>query len=164
MRGAQGRLVTLALALVLALIVSVPTARAAEISREEYVAQAEPICKANVLTNKRIFKGAKGKVKAGKLKAASRHFFRAATAFETTIRQLAAVPAPTADEARIARWLGYLRDEAAIIREIGRALAAGDRPRASSHSVDLNANSNRANNTVLGFGFDYCRIDPTRFG
>ena len=30
--------------------------------------------------------------------------------------------------------------------------------------MDLNRNSNLANNAVLGFGFDYCRIDPSRFG
>jgi len=151
-------------ALLLILLAVAPAAEAAEITREEYVARAEPICKTNVLANKRIFKGAKEKVKTGKLKAASRHFFRAANAFATTIRQLASVPQPTADEARLARWLDLLRDEEKTIRDIGRALAAGNKDKASSYSVDLNANSNRANNTVLGFGFDYCRIDPTRFG
>ena len=30
--------------------------------------------------------------------------------------------------------------------------------------MDLNRNYNLANNTVLGFGFNYCRIDPSRFG
>lgn len=146
------------------LAVGVPAASAAEISRDEYVALAEPICKTNVLANKRIFKGAKEQVKTGRLKAASRHFFRAATAFAKTIRQLEAVPQPTADEARLARWLGYLRTEKEIVAKIGSALAADDKHRASSYSVDLNANSNRANNTVLGFGFDYCYIDPARFG
>jgi hypothetical protein len=160
----QRQPVALAVAVALALIAVAPVASAAEISREEYVARAEPICKTNVLANKRIFKGVKGKVKTGKLRSASRHFFRAATAFATTIRQLAAVPPPTADEARLAKWLDLLRAEEAIVREIGAALAAGDKHKASSYSVDLNANSNRANNTVLGFGFDYCRIDPARFG
>jgi hypothetical protein len=135
-----------------------------EITREEYAARAEPICKTNVLANKRIFKGAKGEVKAGKLKPASTHFFRASTAFAKTIDQLAAVPQPSADEARLTKWLGLLRDEKALIEKVGRALASGDKHKAGSYSVDLNRNSNLANNTVLGFGFDYCRIDPSRFG
>jgi hypothetical protein len=123
-------------------------------TRPEYVAQAEPICKTNVLANRRIFKGAKGQVKAGKLKPASKHFLRAATAFAKTIGQLEAVPRPTADEARLGKWFGLLR----------RALAAEDKHKADSYAVDLNHNSNLANNTVLGFGFNYCRIDPARFG
>jgi hypothetical protein len=142
----------------------VSLASAEELTREEYAARAEPICKTNVLANKRIFKGAKGEVKAGELKLASTHFFRAATAFGRTINQLEAVPPPVADEARLVKWLGLLSDERAMIEKIGRALANGDKHKASSYSVDLNRNSNLANNAVLGFGFDYCRIDPGRFG
>jgi hypothetical protein len=139
-------------------------ASAAELDRHEYMTLAEPICKTNVLANKRIFKGVKGKVKAGELKSASTHFFRAATAFERTIDQLEKVPQPTADEARLAKWFGLLRGEKAIIEKIGRALAKEDRHKAGSYSVDLNRNSSMANNAVLGFGFDYCRIDAGRFG
>ncbi len=133
-------------------------------TRPEYVKQAEPICRTNVLANKRIFQGAKGQVKAGKLKPASTHFFRAATAFAKTIGQLEAVPRPTEDEARLDKWFGLLRTEKSIIEKVGRALAAEDKHKAGSYSVDLNRNSNLANNTVLGFGFNYCRIDPARFG
>ncbi len=132
--------------------------------REAYVERAEPVCKVNVLANRRIFKGAKQEVKAGKLKRASRHFSRAAQAFGKTIRQLAAIPQPSVDTARLGRWLGLLRKEKAIIAKIGTALAAGNKHRAQSYSVDLNRNSSRANNAVLGFGFDYCRIEPSRFG
>jgi hypothetical protein len=137
---------------------------AAEISRSEYVERAEPLCKANVLANKRIFKGAKGEVKAGKLKLASSHFMRAARAFAKTIAQLETVPRPTTDEERLAKWFRLLRTEKGIIEKIGRALAAEDKHKASSYSVELNRNSNLANNTVLGFSFNYCRIDPSRFG
>jgi hypothetical protein len=153
-----------AAAVAVLLAAAVPLAGAAEISREEYAARVEPICKTNVLANKRIFKGAKGEVKAGKLTLASKHFSRAATAFAKTIGQIEAVPRPTADEARLAKWLGYLRDEKNLIRKVGLALAADDKHKSESYSVDLNNNSSLANNTVLGFGFDYCRIDPSRFG
>jgi hypothetical protein len=157
----------IAVALVAVAAFAAPAAATAEeegeVSRAAYVARAEPICKQNVLANKRIFKGAKAEVKAGELKRASAHFARAATAFGTTIRQLAALQPPSADTARIQRWLGILRDEKTLIGQIGKALAAGDKHRAESLSVSLNRNSGKANNAVLAFGFDYCRIEPSRF-
>jgi hypothetical protein len=147
-----------------AILLAAPLARAEELTREEYVGRAEPICKANVEANKRIFEGAKQEVKEGELKKASKHFFRAATAFGKTIRQLKAVPKPSADEAKLNKWFGYLEAEEDFIRRIGAALAHEERHKAEAISVKLNRNSTRANNTVLGFGFDYCRIDPSRFG
>lgn len=164
MRSAQTRRFVLAGLVVAGLALFAVQAGAAELTRPEYVAMAEPICKANVLANKRIFKGAKEQVKAGQLKQASSHFFRAATAFGKTIRELERVPRPSADETRLAKWFGLLGTEKGIIEKVGRALAAGDKHKASSYSVDLNRNSNLANNSVLGFGFEYCRIDPARFG
>jgi hypothetical protein len=164
----NGKIIVLALAAIAsaALAAGPPLASGeeeGEVTRADYVASAEPICKQNVLANKRIFKGAKAEVKAGELKKASRHFFRAATAFAATVRQLAALKHPPADAARVERWLGLLRDETALIRRIGKALAAGNKHRAESLAVDLNRNSSRANNAVLSFGFDYCRIEPSRF-
>jgi hypothetical protein len=155
------------IAVVLALVPTVLGAAPAageEPTRDGYVAAVEPICKANVEANRRIFKGAKAKVKAGRLKSASGHFFRAATAFTETIRALKAVPRPAADEEKLGRWFGLLAAEADYIRAIGTALAQERRQRAESISVQLDRNSTRTNNAVLGFGFEYCRIDPARFG
>ncbi len=148
----------------LALALAVPLAGAEELTRDEYVARAEPICKHNVEANKRIFKGAKQEVKEEKLKQASKHFFRAATAFGTTIRQLKAVPKPPADEAKLEKWFGYLEAEKDYIRRIGVALAHEELRKAEALSVKLSRNSTRANNSVLGFEFNYCRIDQSRFG
>jgi hypothetical protein len=131
--------------------------------RHEYVTQAEPICKTNVLANKKIFKGAKDEVRNGELKRASKHFSRAATAFGKTIQQLAAIPRPPADVAKLTKWIGLLKDEKALIEKIGHALAAENKHKAETISVELNHNSNLANNTVLAFGFNYCRIEPSRF-
>lgn len=165
MRKLQTRgFVLLGLGVMTLALFAAPVGAAEPPTRPDYVKQVEPICKTNVLANKRIFQGAKGKVKANKLKSASTHFFRAATAFAKTIDQLEAVPRPSEDEARLAKWFGLLRGEKAIIEKVGRALAAEDKHKAGSYSVDLNRNSNLANNAVLGFGFNYCRIDPARFG
>ena len=152
-------------AAIVAVATAVPAASAEDSqTRESYVAQVEPICKANVEANKRIFKGAKGEVNRGELKKASRRFSRAATAFAQTIGQMEAVPKPAADTAKLDRWFDLLRDEKDYIRRIGKALAAEQRSKAEAISVQLNRNSTRANNAVLGFGFDYCRIEPSRFG
>jgi hypothetical protein len=102
-------------------------------------------------------------VKSGELKRASKHFSRAATAFGKTIQQLAAIPRPPADVAKLTKWLELLRDEKGLIQKIGRALAAENKHKAEKISVELNHNSNVANNTVLAFGFNYCRIEPSRF-
>jgi hypothetical protein len=149
--------------LVTALIVAVPLAGAADLTRDEYVAKVEPICKANTQANTRIFKGAKDEVRAGELGKASKRFKRAVVAFDRTIKQIQAVPRPTEDEAKLSKWIGYLKTEKSFLAKIGNALAAGDKYKAQSLSVRLNRNSNLANNTVLGFDFDYCRIDPSRF-
>ncbi len=141
----------------------VAAASATELTRAEYVAQVEPICKANTEANKQIFNGAKGEVKAGKLEAASKRFANAVGAFEKTIKQLEAVPRPAADEAKLNKWLGYLKTESTYLAKIGADLAAGNKAKAQLDSVRLNRNSNLANNTVLAFGFDYCRINPSRF-
>jgi hypothetical protein len=147
----------------MALAIAAPSAGAAETTREEYRARVEPICKANTQANEKIFKGAKEEVKAKELKKAAGHFSRATAAFEKTIKQLAAVPPPPADAAKLGKWIGYLEAEASFLGKIGKALAAEQKAQAQTYSVRLNRNSNLANNTVLAFGFDYCRIDPSRF-
>lgn len=163
-RGSIG--LAAALTVGLALAFSPPLAAALEPTAERtaYVELAEPVCKTNVSANKRIFEGAKGEVKAGELKKAAAHFSRAATAFGKTISQLEGISQPPGDAVRLQKWFSLLRKEKTIIEKIGRALKDEQKHRAESYSVDLNQNSNKANNAVLGFGFDYCRIEPSRFG
>jgi hypothetical protein len=151
------------LVLVVGTLAMVSAAGAAELTRDEYVARVEPICKRNTEANKRIFAGAKEEVKEGKLKLAAIHFAKAETALKKTIRQLKAVPQPSADEAKLTKWIGYLESESAYIGRIGKALAQGDKGRAQTLSVRLNRNSNLANNSVLAFGFQYCRLESSRF-
>lgn len=162
--GFAGRTVLGALLVAALLAPSAGAALPAEPTREEYVDAAEPICKTNVKANKQIFKGAKAEVKRGELKKASSHFLKAANAFNRTIVQLAALPQPPADAAKLGTWLGLLRAERDLVRKIGKALAAERKPKAESLSVQLNRNSTKANNAVISFGFDYCRIEPSRFG
>lgn len=138
-------------------------AQAAETTRGEYVAKVEPICKANTNANKRILRGVKSEVKRGKLKLAARKLMRAAAALQKTLWELKGVPKPAADQARLAKWLGYVKVEVGLLRRIGKKLKAGDKVGAYAMEVRLEHNANLANNTVLEFEFNYCLFDRSKF-
>lgn len=155
----------LSLALAVALLVAVPVAAAVEgePTRPEYVAAVEPICKANTEANSRILKGVKTQVRQGDLIPAGRRFIRAATALGKSVRQIAAEPKPSADAAKLDKWIDYLKQEKVLLLKIGKALKAENRFQAQQYAVKLNKNNNRANNTVISFGFNHCRIDSSKF-
>lgn len=154
----------LCLAVVVALLVMVPLALAAEEpTREDYVATVEPICKANTEANSRILKGVKGQVQRDELVPAGKRFIRAAGALGKTVTQIDKVPRPAEDNAKLTKWIGYLRKEKTFLQQIGSALKSKDKYHAQKLAVELNKNNNKANNTVIAFGFDECRIDSSRF-
>jgi hypothetical protein len=157
----MSRLPVLGLALAFALTVMVPVALADE--RDEYVERVEPICKANTDANSRILKGVKEQVKGGKLVSAGKRFIQASGALGKSVTQIAAVPQPAADEAKLTKWIGYLKAEKTYLQKIGQALKAENKFKAQKLAVELNKNNNKANNTVISFGFDECRIDSSRF-
>ncbi len=151
----------LTLALVVALLVAVPVALADE--RSEYVEQVEPICKANTEANARILKGVKDQVQQGALVPAGKRFIRAAGALGKTVTQIDKVPRPAADDTKLTKWIGYLKQEKTYLQQIGAALKAKDKYHAQKLAVQLNRNNNKANNTVISFPFKECRIDSSKF-
>ena len=134
-----------------------------EQTRETYVVAVEPICKTNTKANERILQGAENKVKQGKLKVAAGQFTQAAAAFGKAVKQIKAVPQPPADTAKLAKWTVALEGETKLLGEIGRALKAENKTLAQTLSVRLTHNGNVANNAALGFDFNYCLIDSSRF-
>lgn len=160
-RSTSSSLSMLAVATAVALLVSVPVALADE--RSDYVAKVEPICKANTEANTRILKGVKGQVQKGDLVPAGSRFIRAAGALGKAVTQIAAVPQPPEDATKLTKWIGYLKSEKDYLRQIGAALKAENKFKAQKLAVKLNNNNNKANNTVISFGFDECRIDSSRF-
>jgi hypothetical protein len=147
----------------LALALAVPFATAAEVSREGYVARVESICKVNTEANARIFSGVRDEVRAKEFERASRAFERGAASLGKAIQRISAVPMPPADTAKLKEWIGYLKIQKAYLGKVAGALAGGDEYRAQTLVVRLNRNASLANRTVRGFGFDYCRIDSSRF-
>ena len=79
------------------------------------------------------------------------------------MNQIKAVPQPVADTAKLTKWLSYLDRETKMLGEIGKALKANKKSKAQTLSVRLTHNGNVANNQVLGFEFDYCLIDSSKF-
>lgn len=140
-----------------------PVALGAELSRDEYVARVEPICKANTQANERILKGVRASVNSGAYDKAAGQFKRAATALEKTIKQIEAVPQPGEDEATLAKWLKYVDIEAGLLGKAGSALESHNKVQAQAQVVRLNHNANLANVVVAGFGFTYCKFDPSKF-
>jgi hypothetical protein len=155
----------LALAALVALLVTVPVALAAEgvDPKQEYADRVEPICKANTEANSRILKGVKEQVKQDQLVPAGKRFVRASTALGKAVAQIAAVPRPPEYATKLTKWIGYLKKEKTFLQKIGSALKAKDKFHAQKLAVELNKNNNKANNTVITFPFDECRIDSSRF-
>ncbi|HEX4753979.1 MAG TPA: hypothetical protein VH268_13865, partial [Solirubrobacterales bacterium] len=112
--------------LLVALILAA-TAFAAEVSRDEYKAAAEPICKSSAQANERILDGVRKEVKLGKLKTAAVKFSKASKEQSQALRELEALPQPAADEARLTKWLSYLKIEAELFAVAGKKLKAGDK-------------------------------------
>jgi hypothetical protein len=155
-------LVTFAMA-ALAVLAAASLAQATEVSRDSYREAVEPICKANTLANEKILKGAKAEVKANKLKPAAQKFERAAAALSKSYAQLAAVPKPAADTAKLTKWLSYVKTEASLLRATAAKLEAGDKIGAEANVVRLTHTASLANNQVAVFEFQYCRFKPSRF-
>src|SRR5262245_21087715 len=128
-RGMQGTLAVIGAAMLFAGVAhaATPVVLPPEPTRDEYVTEVEPICPANTEANKRILKGARGKVKADKLTPAGNQFMRASTAFGKTITELKGVNRPPADDPRLVKWFGFLETVKTNLGKIGKALKEGNR-------------------------------------
>lgn len=144
-------------------MLAAPFAIAAEVTRESYKEAVEPICKTNTEANEKILKGVRQKVQKGKLKEAGTQFEKAGKALHRAIVQLKAVPQPTSDEAKLAKWLKYVGEEEKLFLKGAKQLKEGNKAAAQATVIRLNHNANQANNQVLAFEFKYCRFEPSKF-
>lgn len=151
----------LGLAAAVAMLVAAPLALA--ITLEEYRTQVEPICKRNTETSTTILKGVKTQIQKGDLAPAGRRFIRASRALGKAVTQIAGVAKPTEEAVKLEKWIGYLKDQKTYLQQIGQALKAGKRSKAQQTALKLNKVNKRANDTVISFGFNHCRIDSSKF-
>jgi hypothetical protein len=148
-----------------ALMLLAPAASAAEApTRDEYVERLEAICKPDALATQKAMKGARGDIRAERLAAAAGKFAKATSIFGSTVREIAAVPRPSADTARLGKWFTYLKRQESYLRQITEQLRQDRAIKAQRLTARFIHNGNLANNVVLAFGFNYCSFKFSRYG
>lgn len=153
------------LAIVLAVLtLAVPAlALAEEVSRPEYVAQLEKICKPRSEATRRAVRGTRADVRAERFRRAAAKVAKAQRIFTGTVSSISRVPRPDADRETLARWFAALQREARALGRTAAALRAEDIPTFQRVWADFIHEGNKANNVVVSFGFNYCAFRPSRF-
>jgi hypothetical protein len=157
----RSRMLLAAVALLLAL--SAGSVAAEELTRDEYVARLEQICKPGSDATERAVRGVRSDVRHERLAVAGRKFARARRIFAATVRSISPVPRPAADRDTLKRWFSALDREEFYLGQMVKTLLADDVAGFQRVSARFIHEGNRANNAVVSFGFDYCSFKPTRF-
>jgi hypothetical protein len=148
-----------------AALLAAASATAAEApTREQYVTQLERVCKPDAEATQRAMSGARADVGAERLGVAAGKFAQASSIFGSTVKQIAAVPRPPADVAKLSKWFGYLQSQETYLTQITAQLRAGRAIKAQRLTARFIHSGNLANNVVLAFGFDYCSFKFSRYG
>jgi hypothetical protein len=129
---------------------------------EPAATNTRPRSKANKEASDRYLTGVRALQK-DKLAQASERFTKAAEALTGAERQLARCPQPATDAAKLTKWLAGIKGEVGLMKTIAVKFDAGNKSKGSSLAVKLTHNANVANNLVIAFQFNYCKIDPSRF-
>jgi len=132
-------------------------------TRAEYVSAVEPICQKNTDSNKPILKAARRKVNAKNLKGAGSDFFKVSENFGKALKAIEAIPQPTEDAARLAKWFTFLQIVQKNLRSVGKALKEENKVKAAHEKIRAERSSNAANNVSFVFGFSACRLTPAQF-
>ena len=133
-------------------------------TRAEYVSQLETICKPDAAETQVAMRGARGDLQAERLPVVTAKFAKAARIFGGTVKKISAMPRPSADEARLAKWFGYLNRQESYLKQITTQLRAGKAIKAQRLTARFIHSGNLANNVVLAFGFNYCSFKFSRYG
>jgi hypothetical protein len=152
------------LSLAVTLFVAALASAAEAPTRDEYVSRLEKTCKPDALATQRAMKGARADVRRERFKAAAGKFAKATTIFGGTVKQISAVPRPSADAEKLGKWFEYLDRQEDYLGRITSALRASEGIKAQRLTARFIHNGNLANNVVLAFGFDYCSFKFSRYG
>ena len=156
---------TIAIPILAVALLTASLASAAEApTRGEYVDRLEAICKPDALATQRAMKGARGDIRAERLAVAAKKFAKATSIFGSTVKEISAVPRPTADTARLGKWFTYLRRQESYLGQITGQLRQDHAIKAQRLTARFIHNGNLANNVVLAFGFNYCSFKFSRYG
>jgi hypothetical protein len=137
-------------------VASAAAAQGAEVTRHEYVARAEKVCKVGVAKAGPLITTGFREVKANKVAGAAPKFAEAAKIYEGIRHRLLGIPAPSADGRNLAAWLRRLEVQNEFLALSGKALAEDERVKAQGYFTRFIHNGNLANDLVLGYGFKSC--------
>ena len=159
------RLILIPIAFLVAALLPAVTAPAAEApTRDEYVERLEAVCKPDAEATQRAMKGARADIRAERLAVAAAKFAKATRIFGGTVKQISAVPRPSADTAKLGKWFTYLRRQESYLGQITEQLRQDHAIKAQRLTARFIHNGNLANNVVLAFGFDWCSFKFSRYG
>jgi 23S rRNA A1618 N6-methylase RlmF len=133
-------------------------------TRDEYVDQLEQVCKPDALATQRAMRGARGDIRAERLTVAAKKFGKATAIFGGTVKEISAVPRPSADSAKLGKWFTYLKRQESYLKQITEQLRQGHAIKAQRLTARFIHNGNLANNVVLAFGFHWCGFEFSRYG
>jgi len=133
-------------------------------TRAEYVPRLEAICKPGAEATQRAMKGARTDIQQERFSVAAIKFAKAEKIFGQTVKQIAAVPRPSADAARLAQWFVYLKRQETYLGQITANLRTGRGIAAQRLISRFIHTGNLSNHAVLAFGFDYCSFKFSRYG
>jgi hypothetical protein len=137
-------------------IAVVPAGAAAAPTREQYIAQADPICQATIDAQRQAAgKGVTGPLNQGKYKLAGRNLRRIIAAFSPGVEQIAALESPSADAQLIGTWVSSLRAQVPLGNRVAGALLHDRLPRKALTRLGRSNVSTQA--LVSGFGFHSCQ-------
>jgi hypothetical protein len=149
----------------LAALLNAAEAPAAEApTRDEYVERLEAICRPDALATQQAMKGARADVRKERFKPAAAKFAQATAIFGGTVKEISAVPRPSADIKKLEKWFGFLGRQESYLRQITSALRARRGTKAPRLIARFIHSGNLANNVVLAFGFNYCSFKFSRYG
>jgi hypothetical protein len=157
------RFVLLILASLALAVPAVALSATAELTRPEYVAQLEKICKPGSEATERAVRGMRSDIRSERLQLAASKFSKARRIFAGTVSSISKVPRPVADRARLARWFAALERETLYLGRSAAALRAEDIPRFQRVSGRFFQEGSKANNVVVSFGFNYCNFKSSRY-
>ena len=161
----MSRTIPITLILAVALSIAAATAPAAEApTRDEYVEGLEKICKPDALATQRAMKGARGDIRAERFDAAAKKFAEATAIFGGNVKEISAVPRPSADTAKLGKWFTYLKRQEAYLGQVTAQLRQDHPTKALRLIQRFIHTGNLANNVVLAFGFDWCSFEFSRYG
>lgn len=150
-------------AILLSLLLAMTVQAAVEVSRPEYVARLEKICKPDSEATRRAVHGTRADVRSERFRRAAAKVTKAERIFSGTVRKVSNVPRPAADRETLSRWFSALKLEVAALGRTAAALRSEDLPRFQRVWANFIHKGNKANNVVVSFGFEYCAFKPSRF-